>query len=152
MDFPLPSEGRGQGFESLRARHFGTKLGTPAGLAPPPITNRSRTVLRPIMRISASSTSDLIDDRAEIGAPEGRIAGQNIAAHDLDRGSDFVGRDTVPRARFGEGAVIGGSGRYRAQFSHRQRGPSRFDRSGRRRHFRWRPRCSVPGIGGLDRV
>jgi integrase len=53
----LDYESGGQEFESLRARHFRTKLGTPAGTAPPPITSRSRTVLRPMMRISVSSTS-----------------------------------------------------------------------------------------------
>src|ERR1700704_6943602 len=29
LDRALPSEGRGHKFESCRARHFGTKLGTP---------------------------------------------------------------------------------------------------------------------------
>jgi hypothetical protein len=38
-------------------RHLRTKLGTPAGAAPPPITRSARTAFRPIIRISASSTS-----------------------------------------------------------------------------------------------
>src|SRR5690606_2111108 len=47
-------ESGGQRFESFRARHLRTKLGTPAAVAPLPITSRSRTVFRPWMRISAS--------------------------------------------------------------------------------------------------
>jgi hypothetical protein len=40
-------------------RHLRTKLGTPAGAAPPHITKRSRTVRLPWIRISVSSTSTL---------------------------------------------------------------------------------------------
>ena len=56
LDRAPPSEGGGHTFESCRVRHFRTKLGTPAGAAPP-ITSRSSTVPRPMIRISSSSTS-----------------------------------------------------------------------------------------------
>src|SRR5262249_7683388 len=56
----LPSEGRGHRFESCRARHFGTKLGTPK---PAVFTLDAATSVRrsalfdPMMRISFASTS-----------------------------------------------------------------------------------------------
>jgi hypothetical protein len=60
LDRALPSEGRGREFESRRARHFGTKLGTPkpAVFALEAATSvRSSSLLEPIMRTSFPSTS-----------------------------------------------------------------------------------------------
>src|SRR6266540_664512 len=53
-------ESGGQEFESLRARHFGTKLGTPkpADFAPDAVTSvRRSTLFDPMMRTSFVSTS-----------------------------------------------------------------------------------------------
>src|SRR5215471_15926911 len=53
-------ESGGRGFESLRARHFGTKLGTPniADFALDAATSvRKSTLLAPVMRTSFASTS-----------------------------------------------------------------------------------------------
>src|SRR5262245_10114772 len=55
-----PYESGGQEFESLRARHFGTKLGTqkPAVFALEAATRvRSSTLFDPMMRTSSASTS-----------------------------------------------------------------------------------------------
>jgi hypothetical protein len=57
---PQSSEGRGGEFESRRARHFGTKLGTPklAVFALEAATSvRRSTLLEPMMRTSFASTS-----------------------------------------------------------------------------------------------
>src|SRR5439155_8247662 len=56
----LPSEGKGDTFESCQARHFGTKLGTPklAGFALSAATRvRRSTLFDPMMRSSFWSTS-----------------------------------------------------------------------------------------------
>jgi hypothetical protein len=60
LDRALDYESRGQEFESLRARHFGTKLGTPkpAVFAPGAATSvRKNTLLAPMMRTFFVSTS-----------------------------------------------------------------------------------------------
>jgi hypothetical protein len=50
-------------------RHFRTKLGTPAGEAPPPITSRSGTDFLPYADFHVIDF-DLVDDRAQVGAAE----------------------------------------------------------------------------------
>ena len=60
LDRALDYESRGQEFESLRARHFGTELGTPkpAVFALEAATSvRSNSLFEPMMRNSFASTS-----------------------------------------------------------------------------------------------
>src|SRR3954466_8399776 len=60
LDRALDYESRGQEFESLRARHFGTKVGTPkpAVFAPNAATSvRSSSLFDPMMRTFFVSTS-----------------------------------------------------------------------------------------------
>jgi len=85
-------------------RHFRTKLSTPAGVAPPPITSRARTYFLPWIRISVIDF-DLVDDSTQIGAAEGNRAVPDVLAHQAGEGGDLLFRDPGFRAQFGEGAV-----------------------------------------------
>ena len=74
LDRALPSEGKGQGFESLRARHFGTGLGTlkPAVFAPEAATSvRSSSLFEPNCRVYSSTTPGSPRAKAGFAGPRG---------------------------------------------------------------------------------
>ena len=70
------------------------------------MTSRSRTVLRPVMRIPASSTSTRSMTAREVSAAEGRFAGRTFLRMTSDEAAIISGVIRGARARFGNGPVI----------------------------------------------
>ena len=77
----LPSEGKGQRFESPRARHFGIKLGTPkaaifAPARPPEVSDKVWAVMCELIALKNENPTlyDLLRERQLLDAVKKRMA------------------------------------------------------------------------------